>query len=296
MNRFLKKFIHKNFSIDLERIKNIIKNYNFSTKSILSLIIKGFLLCANTIDEKFIVHTKIWIAKKVFSKNYRMINIGGGDYFRKYWSVLDFPSQHYSYDPKKIQYIFDLTSGKPLLFKDNDIKFFFSAHTFEHIPQEHCQHIFNEFYRCLEKEGAVRITLPDFDKAYDAYGQKNINFFVKYPGNNIHEKFLNFFATYFMNIISNEEFERNYLEMKKGDFADYYTLKIPREYQKDHGGDHINWWNSEKAKNMLYKAGFRKIILSEQQKSKFHEMRGKGRKIGFDSTHPEVSFFIEALK
>ncbi len=287
---------YQNLLFNLKNLKKLIKNYDLTLKSILSLGVRAFLLCAKMIDENFIVPLKIRIMKLIYRKKYRMINIGGGDYHRRYWSVLDFPSEHYSYDPKKIQYIFDLTSGKPLPFRDKTVKFFFSAHTFEHIPQEHCQHIFNELFRCLEKDGAIRITSPDFDKGYEAYSKKNKNFFVKFPGDNIHQKFLNFFATYFMEKTSKRELEKNFKEMNKNDFADYYTLKVPRDYQKSHGGDHINWWNFEKAKKMLYKAGFRKIFLSKKQQSQFHEMRGRGRGKGFDSTHPEISFFCEAVK
>ena len=49
-------------------------------------------------------------------------------------------------------------------------------------------------------------------------------------------------------------------------------------------------------KTFLITAGFKNIYLSNPQQSKFHEMRGYGRNTGFDSTHPEFSIFVEAVK
>jgi len=225
-----------------------------------------------------------------------MINIGGGKYYRKHWRILDFPSKHYPYPSSDIDYIFDLTSDKSLPFKDNSVKFFFSSHTFEHIPQEHCQHIFNEIFRCLKKGGAIRITLPDFDKAYNAYRDRNIKFFVKYSGDNIEEKFLKFFGSYLKKKVPIEELKFFFEIMEKEEFADFYTNQIPRKSQIINGGNHINWWNFEKTKKLLLKAGFKNIYPSTPQKSKFSEMRGIEKRSGFDSTFPELSFFIEAIK
>jgi len=47
---------------------------------------------------------------------------------------------------------------------------------------------------------------------------------------------------------------------------------------------------------MLKYAGFKAINKSNPQKSRFIEMRGIGRNTGFDSTHPEISLFVEAIK
>ncbi|MFX0036482.1 MAG: methyltransferase domain-containing protein [Candidatus Hermodarchaeota archaeon] len=225
-----------------------------------------------------------------------MINIGGGDYFRKHWRVLDFPSNAYPYPLYYIDYVHDLMSNKPFPIADNSVKFFYSAHTLEHIPQENCQYIFNEIYRCLGQNGAVRLSIPDFDKAYKAYGENNRNFFKKYNTKNIEESFLEFFASFLKFRVPIKEFKENYKLMSKEKFADFYIQKIPRKSQKKKAGNHINWWNYNKIKNMLQKAGFKKIYRSYPQGSRFKEMKGIGRKSGFDSTHPELSFFIEAIK
>lgn len=140
-----------------------------------------------------------------------MINIGGGYYFRRHWRVMDFPGQWYYFAKGSIDYEFDLTSGDSFPLASNSVSFFFSSHTLEHIPQECCQHIINEMYRCLKPGGAVRITMPDFDLAYEAFARNCIKFFVKYPGRCIEEKFLDFFATYMKDKIDYEELRNFFL-------------------------------------------------------------------------------------
>lgn len=225
-----------------------------------------------------------------------LINVGGGEYVRRQWKVLDYPTQHYSYCRLFIDYRFDLTTNKSLPFSDNSVAFFYSAHTLEHIPQEFCKHILDEIYRCLKNGGAIRITMPDFDLAYSAFGKNDIDFFVKYAGENIKKKFLNFFATYMEGKESPEELRKRYNSMEKEEFADFYTQQIPRVSQKISCGNHINWWNYEKLERMLAQAGFKNIYRSSVQGSRFSEMRGVGRNCGFDSTHPELSLFVEAVK
>lgn len=240
--------------------------------------------------------------KKIFNfidkktdKEKLMINIGGGLYFRRHWKVMDFHSKWYNYSKGCIDYEYDLTSDKPFPLTDNSISFFYCSHTLEHIPQEHCQHILNEIYRCLKQNGAVRFTMPNFDLAYEAFGKNNIDFFVKYDGQNIEQKFLRFFVFYLADKVRPEELRKNYKIMSKEKFADHYTKQVPRETQKKLTGCHLNWWDFEKLKRMLKQVGFKKIYRSVEQGSHFAEMRGFGKN-GFDSTSPEISLFVEAVK
>lgn len=113
------------------------------------------------------------IRKKIFNfvdrkidKQKLMINIGGGYFFRRHWKVLDLPPDSFNYlsihryfytgdSPRKIalDYVFDLISGKPFPLSDDSVAFFYSSHTLEHIPQECCQFILNEMFRCLKPGG-----------------------------------------------------------------------------------------------------------------------------------------------
>jgi len=91
--------------------------------------------------------------------------------------------------------------------------------------------------------------------------------------------------------------------MSKEKFADFYTQQIPQDSQRKNTGNHINWWNYDKIYKMLIKAGFKNVYRSTAQGSHFSEMLGMGFNSnyfawmsGFDVTHPELSFFVEAVK
>ena len=145
--------------------------------------------------------------------------------------------------------------------------------------------------------------MPDFDLAYDAYGKYlkngefNVNFLNQgYSEKTLEGKFLHFFASYLGDKEPPEQVRNNYLKMTKEEFADYYTKKVPRETRKQFTGKHINWWNYEKLSNMLKNAKFKTVYRSKIQGSKFDELCGVGRDCGFDSTRPEISLFLEAVK
>ena len=106
-----------------------------------------------------------------------MVNIGGGMFFRSHWKVMDYSSPYYPYYRRFIDYNVDLCSDLCFPFEDNSVTFFYSAHTFEHIPQEFCPHIFTEIYRTLKPGGAVRLTMPDYDLFYEACKHDDREFF-----------------------------------------------------------------------------------------------------------------------
>ena len=256
------------------------------------------ILTKNILKKHFF---KIVDGKK--DQNNLMINVGGGYYFRRHWKVMEYETKWYRYSPGVIDYNHNLASEDKFPLKNNSISLFYLSHTIEHIPQRYCQHLFNELYRCLKHGGAIRLTNPDFDLGYEAYKNKNLEFFKKYKGSDLDEKFLYYFASYHVVEKSKVELDenkkmlkKNFTAMSKEEFADHYTLNIPPESQAQHAESHISWWNYEKMETFLKIAGFKNIYLSKSQKSKFSEMIGVGRNTGFDSTHPEFSIFVEAVK
>ncbi len=225
-----------------------------------------------------------------------MVNVGGGVFVRRGWQVLDHPSPWYKINKLFLDHDFDLTSPNPMPFDDNSVDFFFSAHTIEHIPQEFCARIFSEMHRCLKPGGAARLMTPDFDRACDAYEAGDEAYFVKYQGDTLEEKLLYYFASYWADKVPAERVREDYRSMARDDFADYYTSRIERQTQRDEVGKHVNWWTFDKLKRMLVTAGFTTVYRSAPQQSRFPEMQGVGRQTGFDSTHPEISLLVEAVK
>lgn len=277
----------------LGKLRSLIKSNSilFSITKIILMMLRPIILRAKTARKKLFG----LIDRGVDSKKL-MINIGGGHYFRRHWRVMDFPSNWYRFLNGTIDYKFDLTNPAPFPLEDNSVSFFYSSHTLEHIPQRYCQYIFDEIYRCLKLGGAVRLTMPDFDLAYEAFKMRREDFFVGNKGQSLCEKFLDYFASYMKSKISNLEIEGNFRNMNKEEFAEYYIRQIPLESQRVAAGNHINWWNYDKLVMYLKTAGFIKIYSSKEQGSRFSEMRGRGWDNGFDSTHPEISLFVEAVK
>lgn len=280
------------------KIVNVAKQFIKKHRLLLAFFrgIKSFLHRLN-----FLMSALKKMLFKVLDKNsdLLLINIGGGNFVRRKWKVLDNPmpsGSYYDYNNIFIDYSFDLTSGKSLPFLDNSVSLFYSSHTFEHVPQEYCQDIFDDIFRSLKKGGAIRFTMPDFDLVYNAFGKRDAEIFEMYPHNNLEDRFLRFFSTYFINNISLKEFQSNYNNMSREEFADFYTKKIPRSSQSVHPENHINWWNYDKLEKMLVKSGFSEVYRSHEQGSRFEEMRGGKGCSGFDTTHPEISLFVEAIK
>ena len=225
-----------------------------------------------------------------------MVNIGGGEYFRRHWKVLDHVSEGYRHAGGSIDYPFDLWTDQPFPFATGTVAMFFCSHTLEHIPGEHCQHILDEMHRCLRPGGATRITMPDFDLGYAAYRDGDIDFFVKYDGDTIEDRFLEFFATHQRSEKTPAEVRAAFETLSQEAFADALTESIPRQSQRECCNNHINWWTYDKLSRMLRQAGFDRVYRSQPQGSRFAEMRGLGRQTGFDSTHPELSLFVEAIR
>lgn len=245
-----------------------------------------------------LIQKQIWkiIDKKIDEKKL-MINMGGGYFIRRHWGVMDHVSSHYPYPCRCVDYPHDLTSNTRFPFTDNSVSFFFSSHTIEHIPQQFCQHIFNEMYRCLKLGGVLRISTPDFDLAYEAYGDHSKTFpAVHYEEKTLEAKFLHYFAGVLRHKIEPEIVQQKYKTLSKEEFANYFTNQISLDYLKDYAGNHFNWWNYEKLSTMLKKAGFQTVYRSHTHGSNFKELHGEGRNSGFDSTHPNLSLYVECVK
>ena len=239
-----------------------------------------------------------------------MINLGGGLFFRPHWKVMDYISPFYSYSQRYIEIDYNLFTQTPFPFADDCVTFFYSAHTFEHIPQEYCQNALNEIYRTLKPGGAVRINVPDYDQMRQAVAENNESYFRQQidRGFSLEVAVLEQIATERLVSEDLNEVQEAYHRMGPNDFADYYTSRASREVQMEKGGYHINWFNYEKFAGMLQAAGFTYITCSQPQASRFPELRGEGgiltigdvfgikRWLGLDTTHPDKSLYVEAVK
>lgn len=190
------------------------------------------------------------------------VNIGGGMWYRKGWKVMDWMDGEYTLIPSLVDYNYNLMSLKPFPFASESVSVFYTSHTLEHIPIEYHGFIAREIYRCLIDGGYLRIVVPDFDMAEDAFCQKDEAFFTAKLG----------------------------LDLAKL-FEDFYKTD-----RLGHG--HSSPWTYSYTKGLLKTVGFKCVYRSNCGCSRLPEMRSrsKSRANGFDTTHPEFSLFVEAKK
>jgi hypothetical protein len=164
-------------------------------------------------------------------------------------------------------------------------------------------------YRCLAPGGAVRLTMPDFDKAYDAYRSGNEDFFASRPGTDAPEiGLIEMFATGLVGKVKPEEVREWARSMAKEAFANHCIGLVSRADHQNNRGHHINWWTYGKLERMLRDTGFPDIHNSSPHKSRFDELRSDGtilglgrlfsldRIQGFDTADTYLSVYAEAIK
>jgi len=239
-------------------------------------------------------------------------NIGAGLFRKDGWTNIDNPCKWYkkTVDKKAISY--DLLSLDPLPIETETADIIYCSHVIEHVTDEAVENMVKESYRALKPGGVLRITAPDIDLDVAAYKSNNVVHFdifskkiglmTKRPlgGASIEQKFLWHFAANASELhaegakkrISDNEFKELMSNVSIGHVLDYCTNMVDMKKQKLYPGNHCNWWNYQKLSFLVFRAGFSKVYHSDAKQSVVSEMRGKK----FDSTLPEISFFLEAVK
>ncbi len=276
-------------------------------------------------DVKKISKPDLTIYKQHYNKdsidNRRFYNIGAGSFYHPYWTNIDFYSDWYSHNDKTslsgIHH--DLMSLKELPIDNNVAEAVYSSHTVEHITDEAAQKMFNEAYRILKKGGILRVTTPNIDLEYRAFKDNDRSYFywidnysrkkeikrinISKPMNeaSIEQIFLYHFAANVSELhgdgaeerISDNTLRSLFSEMSFNNALNYCTSRCDLKIQSKYPGNHINWWNQEKMTKMFQEAGFTKIYRSGYGQSFSPVMRDVDL---FDSTHPKISLYMEAIK
>lgn len=72
-----------------------------------------------------------------------------------------------------IHFVRKIDNLKP--FKNESIKLIYASHCLEHFPINRVPLVLKEWYRVLEKDGILRLSVPDFDLVLDIYQNNNNN-------------------------------------------------------------------------------------------------------------------------
>jgi len=249
-------------------------------------------------------------------QNRPFYNVGAGSFYHPYWTNIDYSSEWYNGIQKNfIEH--NLMSKLPLPIDTGKAKIIYTSHTIEHIKEDAVQVFFNEAYRCLEKGGVFRITTgPDAETDFRAlvtqdedwfYWDKNYvkkgsyeSIFLK-PATSVplSERWLHHVATQLApNSISPSKVKLSDKEIieaiDKFGFPDVLNYLCGLcDFQSDRPSNHISWWTHEKIFTFLKNSGFKNIYRSGFRQSTSPLMRNSNL---FDSTHPQMSIYVEAIR
>ena len=118
------------------------------------------------------------------NKKNRYINIGGGIWYYPKWENIDYYTNKFY-----VNYKIDLRIKQGIPLESNSTQIIFSSHFFEHISNDDGKFILKECFRLLKKNGLIRISVPDMDKAFKAYYSNDL-VFLKMVESNVKGKTL----------------------------------------------------------------------------------------------------------
>jgi SAM-dependent methyltransferase len=247
----------------------------------------------------------------------RFYNIGAGPFRHIYWTNIDYATEHYR-DVQKYPFLhYDLMALEPLPIANDVAELVYSSHTIEHVSDEAVRNMLRESYRILRPGGGIRLTTPDAWLGFQAYRRRDIKYWYwidwySRPGiwerlykvplrkASIHQLFLHHFASQLCEIDIDDSPQRKYSDSEISEFfsanpdvqaLDYFTKQC--KFNRNHPGNHINWWTREKMISFLKEAGFPEPHASGWGQSVFAPLRDTSL---FDNSHPKISLYVEATK
>ena len=233
------------------------------------------------------------------------IVIGGGDMdYGPRWHNIEFVTPGYATKykslPANTDIAHDLTANKPLPIDSDTIEAAYTSHVIEHLQDEHVAYIFSETCRVLKSGGVFRITCPDIDLYIRAFMDKDLSFFhyrdhYHYVETGINQSvagmFLDVFATSIAQSADYQEIAESFKTRGVVPTLEFYKSKVVYDVKRSHF--HVNWFNVEKLKAMLKRAGFFDIRVSAMGQSYYSDMRNLSK---FDTQDFKISLFVECVK
>jgi predicted SAM-dependent methyltransferase len=247
----------------------------------------------------------------------RFYNIGAGAFRHPYWTNIDYATEHYRQVQKSNFLHYDLMALEPLPLPSNSAELIYSSHTIEHVTDDAVRNMLRECYRVLKPGGGIRLTTPDAALGLAAYQQRDRSFWywvadyskrgtwenlykVPLSDASIEQLFLHHYASQLCEIDIDDTAVRKYSDSEISEFMrqnpevhalEQFTKQC--RYNPEHPGNHVNWWTHEKVTAFLQDAGFAAPYRSGFGQSLFAPLRDTSL---FDSTHPAISLYVEAVK
>jgi predicted SAM-dependent methyltransferase len=238
------------------------------------------------------------------------VNIGAGGFRHPFWTNVDHSSDWYAAQQSSGQIEWDIMSMDACPVETNSINIAYTSHTIEHVTDAAVLHMFSEVFRMLKPDGVFRVTAPDAEVLYDAYVRGDELFIENEHGNDaldktdvsIEERLVYCFASQRVRfhteaqsdrLLDTETIRHMLSSLSLSEALNRIVTGCSYDMQKRHPGNHINWWNHDKAFRFMEQVGFREIRKSAYGQSRCAVLRNTAH---FDNTRPRISFYIEALK
>ena len=243
-------------------------------------------------------------------------NVGAGGFWHPHWTNIDFVTDWYAGVQRDVVH-YDLTSTEPLPIADGSAEVIYTSHTVEHVTEAAVERLFRESYRALRPGGVLRVTTgPDAETDYRALLAGDARWFYwdkRYvaPGSYEHiyrapatsvpleERWLHHVASQLApNDLSPSEVKLTALEVRaiieeRGFEGSLDYLTGLCSFNPERPGNHISWWSHGKLLRFLNNAGFESAYRSGHGQSVLPILRNTAL---FDSTHPQMSAYVEAVR
>lgn len=251
----------------------------------------------------------------------RFFNFGLSFFRHNYWTNVDkrtsgkaWPETREKSTSDHIDVLWDMCAKLPVEVDDNVAEAAYACHVIEHAWDPEVDYFMRDVFRILKPGGVFRVVAPDIDLGLRAARTGDISYYAFSQflrGSPHRERALG---------ISNERYPIEYwvleqcslltearnpfhlspLECKSWLWQSedvYSTLTLASRLSdrdlNEKLGRHVNWFNAEKAQRMLRAAGFSQVVVSGYGQSLCPVMRDTRF---FDTTRPDMSFYVDAIK
>lgn len=223
--------------------------------------------------------------------------IGAGKFRLDGWTNLDYSFKSRARKSGVIDINHNLMDGK-LPLESDSVEKIYSEHCLEHLPNEVAVSILYECYRVLVPKGIIRISLPSADKVLYYYHHDKSYLRKRYMsrrGGNLEQSIIDLLFSPASGVLSDDKArevlvggDKEKIERSLLGAAEAQSV----EFQRRRPGFHNSMWYFNKIHSIFSSIGFNKITEKERNESSSKVFR-KG---DFDTTYPEISMRVEAVK
>lgn len=184
--------------------------------------------------------------------------LGSGRWRSEGWVTVDIdPAKHPNlvWDLRELPYPFETRTADLI----------FTSHTVEHLSYRQAGAFFQECYRILKPEGALRVTVPDFETAIHRYAEGK-------------------FIEWYLSLKVAREFVKNHATSLETIGKEFFYPGSAEDH-------HRSAWDRETLKYYFEQAGFSEVVESFFRRSQLEAFQAKGL-----DNRPLHTLFMEGFK